>query len=139
MLQVPKREGGMSAKDMVEALRKKVLAFEAEIASSMSVLSLMESELNDVCTMRKSWITEVSGIDEIEAQTFRVQAEALRKRASIINVEMHMDAIRLNGFYEAQQLQQLVVATRPREEGESDQDREKEINAMIKEGMVKIE
>ena len=138
MLQVPKREGGMSAKDMVEALRKKVLAFEAEIASSMSVLSLMESELNDVCTMRKSWITEVSGIDEIEAQTFRAQAEALRKRASIINVEMHMDAIRLNGFYEAQQLQQLVVATRPREEGESDQDREKEINAMIKEGMVKI-
>ena len=138
MLQNTKHEDDTNEDGELEALRNKVLAFEAETASSLSVLTLMEKDLNDVCTLRKSWITEVSGIDEIEAQTFRLQAEALRKRSSIINIEMQMDAIRLNGFYEAQQLQQLVVATRPREDGETDQDREKEINKMIKEGMVKI-
>ena len=139
MLQIPQRsDDKMSADEMIQELRKKVLAFEAEITSSMSVLPLMENELNDVCALRKSWVTEVSGIDELEAQTFKTQAEALRKRASIMNIEMQMDAIRLNGFYESQQLQQLVVATRPREDNESDHDREREINLMIKEGMVKI-
>ena len=139
MQQLHKKDDGKSrADDMVQELRKKVMTFESEMASSMSVLNIMENELNDVCRLRKSWITQVSGIDEIEAQSFKIQAEALRKRSSIINIEMQMDAIRLNGFYEAQQLQQLIVATRPREEGESDKDREKEINMMIKDGMLKV-
>ena len=123
---------------MLESLRNKVLAFEAEVSSSLSILPIMEKEMNSVCEQRTSWIDQVSGIDEIEAVTFKHQVDTLRKRCSCISIEIQMDALRLNGFYEAQQLQQLVVATRPRDEGETDKDREKEIKAMIKEGMVNI-
>lgn len=86
--------------DIIAPLRQKVIAFESEMNSSLSILGIMEKELENVCALREDWMTEVSGVDDAEAVTFKNRIASLRKRAELIMIEIQIDSIRLNGFYE---------------------------------------
>jgi len=120
------------------SLRGKVLNFEAELSSSLSILDIIDKEMNSLCDMRSTWVTQVSGVGDIEVQVFKNRIDTLRKRAETAIMDIEIDRIRLEGFYEAQQLKQLIVATRPREDGETDKQRSKEIGVVIREGMEAI-
>lgn len=120
------------------SLREKVLSFEAELSSGLSILEIIDREMNALCDMRSSWVTQVSGVGEIEVQTFKNRVETLRKKAETALMDIEIDKIKLEGFYEAQQLKHLIVATRPRDDGETDKQRSKEIDAVISEGMAAI-
>ena len=124
--------------DLIESLKEKVCSFEIELSSSLSVLNIMEVELNKLCSMRNDWINQVSGVDEIEVITYKNRIESLRKKSEIALIELSIDVMRLNMIYEDQQLRQLIVATRPREIGETNKDREKEVQNLIKSGMEEI-
>ena len=48
-----------SKERMLDSLRNKVIAFENEMSSSLSILPLIEKELTDVCNLRLSWISMI--------------------------------------------------------------------------------
>ena len=84
--------------------------------------------------MRRNWLESVAGADEIDLEAFQKTLESLKKQAEIIQISVEEDAIRLDFVYEKQQLEMLIEATKPMEDGETDKMRDRRLTALAMEG-----
>jgi hypothetical protein len=99
--------------ETVEGCRIRVYAFEKEIKNNLNAMSQLESEINKLSQLRNQWLDSVSRNDDYEVKTVAKRLELLRIRADTYQTELQMDSVRLEGFYEAQQLSHMVLATSP--------------------------
>jgi hypothetical protein len=68
-------------------------------------------------------LSVAEGTEEQGLDIFLAQLTLLKNKAQLSNLEMAVDCVRLEGHYEGQTLHQLVAATQPLEEGETEESR----------------
>lgn len=103
--------------------RERVLEFEKEMVAKLDTLANVERDIADVSEKRKSWLKNISRIDESGMDVFLAKLNVLKLRAEYSQLQMTLDVLRLDGHYETQSLNYLVAATQPMEDGETDQER----------------
>lgn len=124
--------------ETVAGCRLRVHEFEKELARSLDGLSSLDESILNMSKLRKAWLDSVSRVDDIEAVSVSKKLELLRIRADNYLLQLSIDSIRLDGFYEAQQLKHMVMATSPLEEGDTNQSRSSKLNKLAREGVEEI-
>lgn len=91
----------------------RVYAFEKEIKNNLTSMTQLENDITKITKLRSQWLDSVSRNDDYEVKTVAKRLELLRIRADTYQTELQMDSCRFEGFYEAQQLSHMVLATSP--------------------------
>lgn len=103
--------------------RERVIEFEKEMQGKLETLANVERDIADVSEKRKSWLKNISRIDESGLDVFLAKLNVLKLRAQYSQLQMTLDTLRLDGHYETQSLNYLVAATQPMEDEETDEQR----------------
>jgi hypothetical protein len=121
-------------------LQEKVFSFEREMTvKTQSSLQKNEEDMLMLCRNREQWVKKVSDSDEMENEVFEKKIEILKKKAEIISIELAADAIKIRGFYEAQQLKQLIILTQPADDFLNEKERQLKIEGMQRECLEELE
>mgnify|MGYP006079936973 CR=1 FL=1 len=115
--------------------RIRVLDFEKETEERLDKLKEVEADILSVGQMRSRWLLSVSNIDEVESETFRLKMEVLKAQTELAQVNLEVDKTKLEGHYETQTLNYLVQATKPLDNGESKERRNKSLEHMARENL----
>ena len=103
--------------ETVSGCKTRVYAFEKEIEENLKSMHKIEEDIVNLSKLRSSWLDSISRNDDFEIETVTKRLDLLRCRVDTYLLEMQMDGVRLEGFYEAQQLKYMVLATSPIETG----------------------
>jgi hypothetical protein len=113
----------MSEDLRVNMLRLRVLEFEKEIEEKIDALPKYEAEILSIGKLRSQWLNSVSSMSQIDSSTYKKKLDVLRAQAELATIHNMLETTRMQGFYEAQTLADLISATRPLEEGETPESR----------------
>jgi len=103
--------------------RERVVEFEKEMIAKLATLANVERDIAEVSEKRRTWLQSISRSDDSGADVFIAKLNVLKLRAQMSALHMTRDILTLEGHYESQELNYLVVATQPMEEGETDERR----------------
>ena len=115
-------------------LRDRVHQFETEMQKVIDDMIETEKAVASLNNGRRGWLESVSGADDIDRATFLKRLEGFRQLASVEQIAVESDSIRLDEVYEQQQLHMLIEATKPFEDDETDEERERKLAAIALEG-----
>ena len=115
-------------------MRDRVHAFEDEMQRVLNGTDEVEKSIASINSARRSWLESVGGADEIDAQTYLKKLDSFRILANIEQSHVDADSVRLDEVYEKQQLSMLIAATKPYEDDEDDEMRDKLLTKLALEG-----
>ena len=128
---------GMPGSDGVNSssfMRDRVHGFEEEMQRVLNGMDEVEKSIASINLARRSWLESVGGADEIDAQTYLKRLDSFRILANIEQTHVDADSVRLDEVYEKQQLSMLIAATKPYEDDENDEMRDKLLTKLALEG-----
>lgn len=97
----------------LQFLQKRILAFEEEYSKSIEEFSKMEKSNIDLCQVRRNWLSFKMNENRADTSLFEKKILVFQKANDLNRLNLEVDELRLKGYYEAQQLKQLVAATKP--------------------------
>lgn len=115
----------MSAEDrLTELYRIKVYKFENEMKLKLNDLKLIENEINEINVIRSSWLNNIlKAYETSDKDIYLKRLEILKIQANIINYNLTLDLLRVEGFYESQTLTYLSEFTKPYDKNETEDSR----------------
>ena len=92
----------MSAEDrLTELYRIKVYKFENEMKLKLNDLKLIENEINEINIIRSSWLNNIlKAYETSDKDIYLKRLEILKIQANIINFNLTLDLLLVEGFYE---------------------------------------
>lgn len=103
--------------------RQRVVEFEKEMTLKLATLANIERDIAEVSEKRRIWLQSISKSDETGLDVFIAKLNILKLRAHLSSLHMTQDVLTLEGHYESQELNYLVSATQPMDEGETEAQR----------------
>jgi len=124
--------------NLLRLYRDRVCEFESEITSKLAQLTQVEADLLRLSQLRQHWLRDVSDVDKFDGETFTKKLQVLKRQATLQQQNLMLDVLRLEGFQENQTLEYLTQATRPFEEGETKEQRAREMAAVVMENLQNL-
>lgn len=120
----------MSQRSRLESMRNRILAFENEIDERIEALLVYETDILNTGMLRAQWLASVSSPVGGDSIGLRKQLEVLRTKSEFQASQLILENARLEGFQEYQSLGYLIAATKPYEDGETDERRKKSLDSI---------
>jgi len=104
-----------------ELYRIKVFKFENEMKLKLNDLKLIENEINEINMKRSAWLDNIlKSYEASDKDIYLKRLEILKIEANITNLNLTLDLLRLEGYYESQTLTYLAEYTKPYEKIETE-------------------
>lgn len=125
----------MNFLNSIDLARERALAFEDEYRRAIEELHHKEAEARELTKLRMAWFTSETSTSSLEYEVFKRKMELLERRGDVLEAKAIIDKYRLEGYYETQQLKQLIAATKPGSKSDKDgKKRSQEMEAVMREG-----
>jgi hypothetical protein len=125
----------MNILNSVELARERALGFEEEYAKAIEELHKKEEIARQLTQLRMDWFASETSTSVLENEVFKRKIALLQIRGDIVKTKSIVDKYRLEGYYETQQLKQLIAATKPGSKGDvGGKIRSREMEEVMKEG-----
>jgi hypothetical protein len=120
-------------------LRTRSDDFEAEYEDAIQRFIKSESATADLYTIRRNWLNFKQTESAVDSRLYERKMKYFEKTVELNRLKLELDDLRLQGYYEAQQLKQLIAATKPRDnEDVTGKNRSDELERLRRTGMDEV-
>lgn len=115
----------MAERSRLASMKNRVVDFEIKTDERIRALLSYEKEISDTALDRKRWLSHVSSSVDFDSKIYRHKVANMKAAGELLNLRLSIDSAITEQFYESQTLHYLISATKPYEEGESEEIRQK--------------
>lgn len=119
-------------REELKTCRSRVLEFESEFAERLQNLSSIEAQIDKISELRNEWLKNTADVTHQDTEIFRKRIEILKIQCEISEMKLTTDILRLDSVRESNTFKYLIFVTKPLDDDETDELREKEIAALLK-------